>query len=115
MAASTSGGRGGAALSAPASSQSRAKASWLAARLRGVSASAARRPSSAAAAGQTEYAHSVDAELGLYLLNHKRERLSLMEKEFHIRLDIRIEGISSAPAAPAQQQGHQHNGQNNGR
>ena len=31
------------------------------------------------------------------------------------RLDIRIEGISSAPAAPAQQQGHQHNGQNNGR
>ena len=70
---------------------------------------------SAAAAGQTEYAHSVDAELGLYLLNHKRERLSLMEKEFHIRLDIRIEGISSAPAAPAQQQGHQHNGQNNGR
>ena len=45
----------------------------------------------------------------LYLLNHKRERLSLMEKEFHIRLDIRIEGISSAPAAPAQQQGHQHN------
>ena len=70
---------------------------------------------SAAAAGQAEYAHSVDAELGLYLLNHKRERLSLMEKEFHIRLDIRIEGISSAPAAPAQQQGHQHNGQNNGR
>ena len=70
---------------------------------------------SAAAAGQTEYAHSVDAELGLYLLNHKRERLSLMEKEFHIRLDIRIEGISSAPAASAQQQGHQHNGQNNGR
>lgn len=69
---------------------------------------------SAAAAGQTEYAHSVDAELGLYLLNHKRERLSLMEKEFHIRLDIRIEGISSAPAA-SQQQGHQHNGQNNGR
>ena len=52
MAASTSGGRGGAALSAPASSQSRAKASWLAARLRGVSASAARRPSSSAAAGQ---------------------------------------------------------------
>ena len=70
---------------------------------------------SAAAAGQTEYAHSVDTELGLYLLNHKRERLSLMEKEFHIRLDIRIEGISSAPAAPAPQQGHQHNGQNNGR
>lgn len=70
---------------------------------------------SAAAAGQTEYAHSVDAELGLYLLNHKRERLSLMEKEFHIRLDIRIEGISSTPTAPAQQQGHQHNGQNNGR
>lgn len=69
----------------------------------------------AAAAGQSEYVHSVDAELGLYLLNHKRERLSLMEKEFHIRLDIRIEGISSAPAAPAQQQGHQHNGQNNGR
>lgn len=69
----------------------------------------------AAAAGQAEYVHSVDAELGLYLLNHKRERLSLMEKEFHIRLDIRIEGISSAPAAPAQQQGHQHNGQNNGR
>lgn len=70
---------------------------------------------SAAAAGQAEYAHSVDAELGLYLLNRKRERLSLMEKEFHIRLDIRIEGISSAPAAQAQQQGHQHNGQNNGR
>ena len=69
----------------------------------------------AAAAGQAVYVHSVDAELGLYLLNHKRERLSLMEKEFHIRLDIRIEGISSAPAAPAQQQGHQHNGQNNGR
>lgn len=69
----------------------------------------------AAASGQTEYAHSVDAELGLYLLNHKRERLSLMEKEFHIRLDIRIEGVSPVPAASAPQQGHSHNGQNNGR
>ncbi len=69
----------------------------------------------AAAAGQTEYAHSVDAELGLHLLNHKRERLSLMEKEFHIRLDIRIEGVSPAPVASAPQQNHSHNGQNNGR
>ena len=69
----------------------------------------------AAASGQTEYAHSVDAELGLYLLNHKRERLSLMEKEFHIRLDIRIEGVSPAPVASAPQQGHSHHGQNNGR
>lgn len=69
----------------------------------------------AAASGQTEYAHSVDAELGLYLLNHKRERLSLMEKEFHIRLDIRIEGVSPVPVASAPQQGHSHNGQNNGR
>ena len=69
----------------------------------------------AAASGQTEYVHSVDAELGLHLLNHKRERLSLMEKEFHIRLDIRIEGVSPAPVASAPQQGHSHNGQNNGR
>lgn len=69
----------------------------------------------AAAAGQTEYAHGVDAELGMYLLNHKRERLSLLEKEFHIRLDIRIEGISPTPSAPAPQQNHPHTGQNNGR
>lgn len=69
----------------------------------------------AAAAGQTEYAHGVDAELGMYLLNHKRERLSLLEKEFHIRLDIRIEGISPTPSAPAPQQNHPHTGQSNGR
>ena len=53
MASCTSGGRAGAALSAPESSQSRAKASWLRARLWGVSSvSAASWPISSAAAGQ---------------------------------------------------------------
>ena len=57
MAAVTRGGREGAALSAPDSSHSSAKASWLTARLCGVPrssapASAASRPISSAAAGQ---------------------------------------------------------------
>ena len=67
----------------------------------------------AAAAGQTEYAHTVDAELGLYLLNHKRERLALLEKESHVRLDIRIEGISSAQGLSQNPQGG--HGQSNAR
>ncbi len=67
----------------------------------------------ASASGQTEYVHTVDAELGLYLLNHKRERLALLEKEHHVRLDIRIEGISPLPAAAAP---YAHGtGQNNGK
>lgn len=65
----------------------------------------------AVASGQTEYAYTVDAELGLYLLNHKRERLSLLEQEHHIRLDIRIEGVSR----PAPQQAAHSGGQNNGK
>nr|WP_294513115.1 Rne/Rng family ribonuclease [uncultured Bilophila sp.] len=65
----------------------------------------------AASSGQTEYAYTVDAELGLYLLNHKRERLSLLEKEHHVRLDIRIEGVSR----PAPQQASHNGGQNNGK
>ncbi len=65
----------------------------------------------AAGSGQTEYAYTVDAELGLYLLNHKRERLSLLEQEHHIRLDIRIEGVSR----PAPQQAAHSGGQNNGK
>ena len=51
MAACTSGGRAGAALSASASSHNRAKASWLRTRP-GNSCSEARRSSSSAAAGQ---------------------------------------------------------------
>lgn len=69
----------------------------------------------ASTAGQSECQYAVDAELGLYLLNHKRERLSLMEKDFHLRLDIRIEGVSpAAPAAPASQNAH-HSGQHHGK
>ena len=64
----------------------------------------------AAASGQTEYVCTVDAELGLYLLNHKRERLSLLEKEHHIRLDIRIEGVSRPAPQPAPHNGGQGNG-----
>ena len=51
MAAATSGGRAGAALSASESSHSRAKASWLRTRSE-ASCSSARRPISSAAAGQ---------------------------------------------------------------
>ncbi|MEG2004739.1 MAG: Rne/Rng family ribonuclease [Bilophila sp.] len=52
----------------------------------------------AASSGQTECLYTVDAELGLYLLNHKRERLVALEKDCNIRLDIRINGVSPATA-----------------
>lgn len=69
----------------------------------------------ASAAGQNECLYTVDAELGLYLLNHKRERLSRMEKDSHLRLDIRIQGLSpAAPAASASQNPH-HSGQHHGK
>ena len=47
-----------------------------------------------AAGGQAVYAHTLDAELGLYMLNNKRERMSALEHEFGIRLEIRIEGLA---------------------
>lgn len=43
-----------------------------------------------AASGKHEYIHILDQELGLYLLNHKRERLLALEQEFGIHLDIYI-------------------------
>lgn len=68
----------------------------------------------AAASGQTEYTHTVGAELGMYLLNHKRERLALLEKEHHIRLDIRIEGLSLPGQNGAGGMQNTNNGQYNG-
>ena len=63
---------------------------------------------SAAASGQPAFLYTVRPELGLYLLNHKRERLSEMEKEFHTRIEIRIDGISPAlPATPEKNGGKQ--------
>ena len=44
----------------------------------------------AARNGQSEYVCSLGAELAVYVLNHKRERLGALEKEFHLRLEIRI-------------------------
>ena len=41
-------------------------------------------------AGKHEYIHTLDQELGLYLLNNKRNRLIALEQEFGIHLDIRI-------------------------
>ncbi len=71
--------------------------------------------SAASAAGQTEYHYPVNAELGIYLLNHKRERLCLLEKEYHLRLDIRIEGVSPALPAVAAPQNPPHSGQHHGK
>ena len=51
---------------------------------------------SAAASGQASFLYTVEPELGLYLLNHKREQLSALEQEFHARIEIRIDGISPA-------------------
>lgn len=59
----------------------------------------------AAGSGQAECSYAVDAELGLYLLNHKRERLAVLEKECNIRLEIRINGVSPAPVAAPQPNG----------
>ena len=44
----------------------------------------------AARNGQSEYVCPLGAELAVYVLNHKRERLGALEKEFHLRLEIRI-------------------------
>ena len=44
----------------------------------------------AARNGQSEYIYPLGAELAVYVLNHKRERLAALEKEFHLRLEIRI-------------------------
>ena len=44
----------------------------------------------AARNGQSEYVCPLGAELAVYVLNHKRERLVALEKEFHLRLEIRI-------------------------
>ncbi len=40
--------------------------------------------------GRNEHICLLNAELALYMLNNKRERLSSLEKEFNIRLEIRI-------------------------
>lgn len=72
---------------------------------------------SAAASGLVNYAHQVDTDLGLYLLNHKRERLSTLEKEFHVRLEIRLNTIhSGTPSLVANgQTGHGEKSGGNGR
>jgi|GEM_PF-175845 len=44
----------------------------------------------AARNGQHEYVCSLEPELAVYVLNAKRERLSALEKEFGVRLEIRI-------------------------
>lgn len=44
----------------------------------------------AVTAGKHEYIHTLDQELGLYLLNNKRNRLLDLEQKFGIHLDIRI-------------------------
>ncbi len=44
----------------------------------------------AAKNGQTEYACSLGTELAIYVLNNKRERLAALEKEFNLRIEIRI-------------------------
>ncbi|MBO4312301.1 MAG: Rne/Rng family ribonuclease [Desulfovibrionaceae bacterium] len=44
----------------------------------------------AARSGRSEHICTLNAELALYVLNNKRERLSALEKEFNIRLEIRI-------------------------
>ena len=62
----------------------------------------------ASGAGQTELQYAVDAELGLYLLNNKRERLSRLEKDFSIRLELRISGVSPAIPAPVANNGAHH-------
>lgn len=72
---------------------------------------------SAAAAGLANYAHQVDTDLGLYLLNHKRERLSTLEKDFHVRLEIRLNTLNPSTQAIASngQTGHGEKGGGNGK
>lgn len=50
----------------------------------------------AAANGQGVCVHAVDPELGLYLLNHKRERLTRLEQQFGIVVEVRMAGFAEA-------------------
>ena len=47
----------------------------------------------AATAGQAEYLYTAQPEVAVYLLNNKRAHLAALEKEFGLRLEIRIAGI----------------------
>ncbi len=44
----------------------------------------------AASNNKHEYIHTLDQELGLYILNYKRERLLALEQEFGLHLELRI-------------------------
>ncbi len=46
----------------------------------------------AAENNQAKYTHATTADLGMFLLNAKREQLTLLEKEFGVQLEIRIAG-----------------------
>ena len=40
--------------------------------------------------GQHEYVCHLESELAVYVLNSKRERLTALEKEFGVRLEVRV-------------------------
>jgi len=52
--------------------------------------------------GQGVCVHAVEPELGLYLLNHKRERLTQLEQRFGIAVEVRIAGFAEAPGQKGQ-------------
>lgn len=56
----------------------------------------------AAGSGQGVCVHAVEPELGLYLLNHKRERLTQLEQRFGIAVEVRIAGFAEAPGQKGQ-------------
>lgn len=56
----------------------------------------------AAGSGQGACVHAVEPELGLYLLNHKRERLTQLEQRFGIAVELRIAGFAEAPGQKGQ-------------
>lgn len=41
-------------------------------------------------AGNTEFTLCLEGELAVYILNHKRERLCTLEKEFGVRLEVKV-------------------------
>ncbi len=60
-----------------------------------------------AATSGTSFLYTVDPELGLYLLNNKREQISALEQEFHTRIEIKIDGIAPTSLPPAEKNGKQ--------
>ena len=69
----------------------------------------------AVSGGQPRCVFEVETELGLYLLNHKRERLTRLERDFGIPVEVRISGLSDAATPGASTSGQQNNGnQQNG-